>query len=538
MEVVPVSKAQRRVRIIHFFEIFLGLGILFGGILFWLYSTEHQASKEAFHKDVETYLERISDSVEQDLEDIYGDSLFLRNYIEKFNIGKRFNSEEKLLVENLFIEFARARGDYNQIRFLSLAGDEVIRVNKSDLEVESVSESELQNKSKRYYFEESVKLDRNQIYVSPMDLNIENGLIEIPYKPMIRIGTAVYGEDENRIGVIVNNFCGQQLLNRIQNYYSKTLDVELELELLNEQGYYLKTVEAENEWGFMFGNEYSENNLKLENEVLWDKILNHKKYKEILDEEQYYVRKIELDRSKNPNYSVVSDYKNWILMARVPHGVIDSKMDYIKRRYMSFFIFTMITIAGIAFLISYYSSKKIEYNEKLNKLAYTDKLTGLDNRFLFMKSLKQYLNRLVRYEEDGALFFLDLDGFKYINDTYGHEAGDILLTRVAGRFRGLMRESDFIGRIGGDEFTILAVNVQSKEEISKIGQRILEEIRRPYIINGQKMEIGISIGIARLPQDGLEQEIVLKKADEAMYYVKSSTKNDYCFYEDMEHTEM
>jgi diguanylate cyclase (GGDEF)-like protein len=198
----------------------------------------------------------------------------------------------------------------------------------------------------------------------------------------------------------------------------------------------------------------------------------------------------------------------------------------------------MITIAGIAFLISYYSSKKIEYNEKLNKLAYTDKLTGLDNRFLFMKSLKQYLNRLVRYEEDGALFFLDLDGFKYINDTYGHEAGDILLTRVAGRFRGLMRESDFIGRIGGDEFTILAVNVQSKEEISKIGQRILEEIRRPYIINGQKMEIGISIGIARLPQDGLEQEIVLKKADEAMYYVKSSTKNDYCFYEDMEHTEM
>lgn len=169
---------------------------------------------------------------------------------------------------------------------------------------------------------------------------------------------------------------------------------------------------------------------------------------------------------------------------------------------------------------------------KLKHLAERDPLTGLANRYLFDESLNISIANNRREEHNLSLLLIDLDNFKYVNDNFGHDVGDILLQRVVQRIHSCLRGNEMFARLGGDEFAITLSNLHDEQEASKVAQRILLVLEKPFEIEGRSLSSGASIGIAVHPESGKNQEELLKNADIAMYRAKKSGRNQACFFEE------
>ena len=164
------------------------------------------------------------------------------------------------------------------------------------------------------------------------------------------------------------------------------------------------------------------------------------------------------------------------------------------------------------------------------ELAYKDTLTGLANRADFEIRVTETVKRCRRTEERFAILYFDLDGFKYINDSLGHAAGDQLLRTIAQRLENAVRETDFAARLGGDEFCILAEDIKYEHEVAKIAEKCLAAIAEPMEIDTRKIRPQASVGVAIFPDDGDDREILLQAADSAMYAAKEAGKHRFAFY--------
>lgn len=158
------------------------------------------------------------------------------------------------------------------------------------------------------------------------------------------------------------------------------------------------------------------------------------------------------------------------------------------------------------------------------KLARTDALTGLSNRLLLRELFQDRAANAVRAKSLVALHYLDLDGFKAINDRYGHPAGDALLEQVARRLEDMVRADDVVARLGGDEFIVLQAGIAEETEAELLARRIIRDISKPYVVDGISMSISVSVGIATAPKLGLELERLLACADAALYRAKAGGK--------------
>jgi diguanylate cyclase (GGDEF)-like protein len=168
--------------------------------------------------------------------------------------------------------------------------------------------------------------------------------------------------------------------------------------------------------------------------------------------------------------------------------------------------------------------------EELEYLAKFDPLTGLPNRVLFNEHLHQAVARAGRGGNAFAVFFLDLDNFKDINDTLGHHTGDLLLQAVAARLRGVLRESDIIGRLGGDEFLILVEELPHTDDCINVAEKILEVLKPPFQLGDNVALVSTSIGIATYPEAGTDPNTLIKHADSAMYQAKAEGRNTFALY--------
>ncbi|MBL4774642.1 MAG: EAL domain-containing protein [Mariprofundus sp.] len=188
-------------------------------------------------------------------------------------------------------------------------------------------------------------------------------------------------------------------------------------------------------------------------------------------------------------------------------------------------------------------SEQRRAEESIRQLAYYDTITGLPNRDLFKEHLSMALHHASRNKEKIAIMFLDLDNFKRVNDSLGHEAGDKLLKIISERLHDSVRSSDLaardiadvnasVARLGGDEFTIMLSGLHGIEHVQMIAQRILERIAEPVMLSGNRLSVSSSIGISMYPEDGDSIETLLKCADAAMYEVKSQGRNGVFFYDD------
>lgn len=186
--------------------------------------------------------------------------------------------------------------------------------------------------------------------------------------------------------------------------------------------------------------------------------------------------------------------------------------------------------AGLAMTVRDISDTKAHEHALLN-MANMDALTSLPNRHWLMNSLPAALKQAENSGTIFALLFIDLDEFKAVNDTSGHQAGDALLQAAALRLKSVLRPADTVVRLGGDEFTVLLSSVASQEEAAQVALRINEQFREPFDICGRKNVVGASIGISLFPRDGDDAETLLKHADIAMYSAKAEGRGQFRFYE-------
>jgi diguanylate cyclase (GGDEF)-like protein/PAS domain S-box-containing protein len=168
--------------------------------------------------------------------------------------------------------------------------------------------------------------------------------------------------------------------------------------------------------------------------------------------------------------------------------------------------------------------------EHIQYMARHDALTGLPNRMMFSHLLNMAIPTAQRYKRHFAVFFIDLDRFKFINDTLGHEAGDKLLKEITARFKQTLRDSDVIARLGGDEFVVLVQEVNDRESAAAVARKMLSAAIKPVQLLGQECRVTASIGIALYPGDGEDEQALMKNADSAMYFAKEEGKNNFQFY--------
>ena len=261
---------------------------------------------------------------------------------------------------------------------------------------------------------------------------------------------------------------------------------------------------------------------------------------------------------------------NWVVVARMPtEEVLSSATALMRANFRSSVISALVLIVVLVWLLSYlfrplkHSAqqmrsmadgqvplgqlpvvrndevgevvksfnalvKKLQESEtQLAELAHNDPLTGLPNRRSFMTRMPQMVALAERQAGKLAVLFIDLDGFKAVNDSHGHKMGDKLLQQVAARLAEEVRQSDLVGRIGGDEFMLLITDCPDQDSVAAIAQKIIAKLSMPYSADGVEMHIGASIGIAIFPEHATDVETLIALADAAMYEVKRGGRNSY-----------
>ncbi len=194
-------------------------------------------------------------------------------------------------------------------------------------------------------------------------------------------------------------------------------------------------------------------------------------------------------------------------------------------------VFEVLAFVGTGLGVGFLQNVKrtLMRERALSKRAQVDPLTGAYTRGAFEERLSVLLQRAEESGESLALLFVDLDRFKFVNDTYGHDMGDKLLREVGRIVRQSVRGDDLVGRVGGDEFTVALVNVKDERAAAAVARSLVKELNAPILIEGRELQVSASIGIGLYPRDGLDPESLLQSADAAMYQVKERGKNSFVF---------
>ena len=463
------------------------------------------------------------------------DLLLSKDYLVLNDTGSTELKSKELRkeIETNFIKWLNNKNIYDQIRILDNKGREIVRVNYNKANPFVVKLDDLQDKGNRYYFLNSINLDENSLYISKFDLNIENGEIEMVEgrpKPMLRISTPLFDNNGQRLGILILNYLAADLFN-----FKHTTEhsAYTRFEVINEKGYYVHAANHEIEFGFMYEDKQDEVFSKYHDyeifsnaseEVRQEQYNNEIYSSQIISENSLSTRITE--SIKQPT-SVVSESGSLIIFGEIEYYETD---EYKKLAG------TYIVLGLILFIISLVISKLMDEldhsrKEQLMVLKFNsthDMLTQLPNRLAIFNNIEYKLSR----RHTLAVLFLDLDGFKQINDEFGHDVGDMALIEAAARLKKGVRKDDQVARIGGDEFLILLNDLHDKKIISRICKSIINDFSREFNLDGNRCKMGISIGVG-LSNDNLSTEALIKNADDAMYKVKHESKNNFCFFDDI-----
>ncbi|MEH2322759.1 MAG: GAF domain-containing protein, partial [Nostoc sp.] len=243
-------KSQSRILIKNFLTVFLPLSALIASVVGTIYYQQLQNEKVVLKTNELGKVDLQTKVISGDFSSVVSDLIVISKQNELQKILDRVNTEQEALSRE-FLSFSQYKKLYDQIRFLDLSGKEVVRVNFKQGQPEIVPEEKLQVQAKRYWFNDTLQLNQGEVFVSPLDLNIERGQVEKPLKPMIRFGTPVFDRSGQKRGIVVLNYFGSKLLDNFNRTFNNASSQGM---LLNADGYWLKGAKSESEWGFMFPN--------------------------------------------------------------------------------------------------------------------------------------------------------------------------------------------------------------------------------------------------------------------------------------------
>ncbi len=438
--------------------------------------------------------------------------------------------EETQEIGRNWLEFSLHKNVYDKIRYIDASGKEKLKVLYNGGDGRIASEAELEDKSDQIFFVETIKLERDNVYVSSFDLNVERGEIEYPYKAMIRFSTPVYDEEGTLRGVIILNYLADRLLEEFEKLAQNSYG---EMMLLNSSGYWLSCDDPEKQWGFMFEERMHES-FPNEYETEWKSVE--------LDEGQIFTEnglftyspvrlhhKFTLTQSDVDIEKMLFGDGKWYIVSRIAptstsYSDFNPKFREILAKVLVRNVLYFVAIALISLFIGYLVFINRKTYSQIKYYSEYDPLTHVYNRRAGFDLMSSMLSKDERRQLVAGLCFIDIDGLKQVNDALGHKSGDELILSVVDCIKKAIRKQDFIVRLGGDEF--LVVFVGSDEVTSEeIWARILEQFdainkeeNRPYIIS-------VSHGIAQYDSsDAIEVEELINRADEKMYQEKKEKR--------------
>lgn len=656
------SKTKQKLskQLFYYAKYFSVVTALVLGAFYIIIINENNWQREKYKEESMLILRNINANLQNEFSTAASDLLQLSNTSELFSVTDQDSpSIVKKYVLNTLVEFMYHKPIYDQLRLLDLYGMEKFRINNSGGKPFIVTQNELQSKGDRYYVQEALKIAPHEIYISSIDLNMEKGKIEIPYKPVFRIATIIYDEAKQAQGLLILNVNFQKLIDIILSINMSTMPTPY---LANGLGNWLIAPNDEQPWSFMFAD--PSNQVKIFSNLLWESMqktpsgtLNDSNslisYKELNPLKM--LQPLVMDYDKSISETLLKGINNtrlhlWLIHA-IPDSYIREKawgnilkaLPYFLIGIVILFVFTaylirlyrrlsetnnelqivetgfensddgmlitdekmtIIKVNAKYEVITGYSAKELLGNtpkiissgwtsesvyiemkealiresywegeiidrqkddsihhqwlriialkdnnditthylgiarditerkksqDRIQKLAFEDVLTGLPNRQLLLDRIEHAIAASKRHNHSLALIFIDLDDFKIINDSAGHMTGDKVLIAVAQRLQAVLRDTDTISRIGGDEFVILLEEVE-QTLVSNTIERILETFAQSMTIGAEKYFLSASIGAALYPQDAQNTEELFRNADTAMYTAKNMGKNRYSFF--------
>ncbi|PAT01470.1 hypothetical protein CI105_06160 [Candidatus Izimaplasma bacterium ZiA1] len=488
---------------------------------------------QVIQSDIYTYSFDFDDEIVSISSDLFLlEELTLNYYALYFEDDKTLFTDEnsKMDLKEFYVSWMNNKTIYDQIRIIDNDGMELLRVNYNEGVSSPVEEDSLQDKSSRYYFYNSIILDDNFLYISKLDLNVENDEIELvdgKPKPMLRIASTFFDENGNKMGLILVNYLASNLLHTVDELEHSSY---ADFEVLNKDGYYLHSNNEGIEFGFMYDDlndevfskyhdykyyEYDNNYVNSDREL-------KELYTSIVISEESLSQKI--SQQLGVQTEVVSDNGDIYIVGEVVLFENSEVKDLIVRYSFGFLVVVVLAL-GIGKIFDEYMANRKQIIRTLEFSSSHDILTGLPNRKSIFDKIEYRLSRKIQM----AILFIDFDRFKNVNDTHGHEIGDKVLIEGSKRIKDCLRNDDFIGRIGGDEFVAILNDVDNNKVIDDVCIRIIKAINDINLIDGKKIDIGVSIGVS-LSKDFKDVEDLVNYADMAMYEVKKKSKNNYIIF--------
>ncbi len=640
-----------------FLRTFVPLVSFFSLIIVLNFTVDILYEKKLLQTERQRQLQMSLQSLQRDITGIVRSLLYLA---EGGTLHRFINHHDVADAQQDIAAFVRRMARYDQVRWLDLNGMERLRIDHRDGKTRIVPPQDLQDKSERYYFREAIVLPPGTIYVSPLDLNVEHGRIEVPYRPMLRFATPTRGQNGRTNGLLILNYQASIMLDN----FAATLSVpSTDLALLNAQGYWFYSSQGEAAWSFMFGRDERFANSYPQ---AWREIASHTQGDIETDEGLFTFASfdaLEVSRETGTSDALFPQLQDklpplnsdrWIVVTRSPLSALSSinyehYSHYTLLLLLSFTVLALLSWRSVRIALeknnlldrlslhatvmenatngimitdrdnrivsinnafteltgyteeevlgrdpSILSSERhgeaffadmwfaleerghwegelwnrhkngelypewvsitavVDHNgelsnyigifsllseqksteARLRELANSDPLTGLINRNLFLDRAAQALVSARRNQSKTAILFLDLDGFKPVNDSMGHIAGDSVLRDTARRLQDTVRGSDTVARFGGDEFVILLTGLKDAEEAAVVSRKLIEAVSQSLNFNGIECRISASIGISVCPEDAETVESLIKCADVAMYAAKDKGRGRYCFCRD------
>lgn len=480
-------------------------------------------------RDARFAVDRQAEAVSRGLDKVAGDICWLahQNELSRFLADGLPETLAAMAAE--YRVLATNAKTYDQIRFIDAAGREVVRVNEHAGFAYRVPDRELQDKSGRYYVDETLALKPGRIYVSPLDLNIENGKIEVPYKPMIRVGTPVADERGRVRGMVLINFRAQTMLDAVAAAGAGSPGRAM---MLNGEGYWLLTPEPPPGWGFMFEG-HAEDRMSHIYPEAWA-AMGARDQGTVRTPAGLFAFRTLRPLAGMGDCSAVGEVDSppdsragyaWILASHVPAERLEKVVHAAGVRALWVGVPLLLLLAVLTRALSVIVDERRRHRDYLETLARFDTLTGLANRLTFEERLDAEITRYSRSGRGFALLYLDLDGFKAINDSAGHGAGDRVLLDVAEVLKSCCRAVDLPARVGGDEFVLVLPETADGAAARTVAEKVLGRVEGLSWPHG--LSVGVSIGIALWPDHATSATDLIRRADEAMYAAKKAGKHQF-----------
>ena len=489
------------------------------------YMQKMDGEKEQIAIEQKNHLVIHANSISYNLKQLGYALLFL---VDQVGLHRPFDDPEgrKVFADDM-ISFLKTTELFDQLRLLDVHGMELERANYNGGHPFLTPENELQNKSGRYYVQRVLKLDANQVYISPLDLNIENGKVEFPYKPTIRLGMAIFNTRGEKRGILMLNFLAEHMLAQLKRSND---GFPGRIMLLNREGYWMYGVEPARQWGFMFEDRRNET-MAQSSYANWLRIIESDSG-DFEDHGKLYAFATIYpfrEMAEIPMIQLASNSSHyfWKLVSDVPRLVIANRAQVVRNTIFIWSAAIAFLLIVIAWMLARSDVRRMDSERRLRYIAQHDALTGLSSRTLFADRLEQAIAMARRHRSSFAVLYIDLDEFKPVNDSFGHDAGDALLQKVADRLRLCVREVDTVARMGGDEFAIILVETEMDTDAVLVAKKIIQTFETPFRINGNTCHVSVSIGIAMYPIDAEQAEDLVLRADKAMYRAKLEGKNNY-----------